>query len=178
MGRLALLSSALGAFWLLAACEAPEAVGKVAQVIVDPDIQVGEDEDQPSEIALHVYAGAEANPNFDQQPSPTVLQIFALDGDHRFLSFDFFSLVEDPEGTLGVTLKELLGEGQIAPDQYAILGPYVLPRGTSQIGVIAEFLDIDGTNWRTTIDVEDIGADARLLLLVLEEEIRLLDEDG
>ena len=162
----------------LVGCEAPQVIGNIAQVIADPDIQVGDDEDQPTEITIHAYAGAEANPNLDQEPSPTTLQFFALDGDHRFLSFDFFSMVEDPEGSLGVTLKETLGEAQLAPDQYLILGPYEMPRGTRQIGVVAEFLDIDNTNWRDTIEVEDIGAEDRLLLLVLEEEIRLVAEEG
>lgn len=178
MRRFLLLLSLIVAVSLATACDAPQVIGNIAQVIADPDIQVGEDEDQPSEIALHVFAAADANPNLDQEPSPTVLQIYALDGDHRFLSFDFFSLVEAPEETLGVTLREVLGEGQIAPDEYVILGPYELPRGTRQIGVIAEFLDIDATNWRATIDVDDIGSDDRLLLLVLEEEVRLLAEAG
>lgn len=178
MFRISLLLWFVLALFFLTGCDVPQVIGNVVRVIADPDIQVGEDADQPSEIALHVYAGAEANPNLELQPSPTILQIFALDGDHRFLSFDFFSLVDDPDTTLGVTLKGILGETEIAPDRYQIVGPYELPRNTRQIGVLAEFLDIDGTRWRATIDVNDMGSYDRLLLLVLEEEIRLLAEKG
>lgn len=160
----------------LSSCGVIEAVGKIAQVAADPSIPVGEPEEQPSEIALHVYAAAETNPNFDGEPSPVVLKIYALSSDHRFMSFDFFSLVDAPEETLGVTLLEVLDETQMEPDSYKIIGPYEIPKGAQKIGVIAEFLDIDATTWRTTIDIKDIGSDDRLLLLLLEEEARLVAE--
>lgn len=166
------------AFLEMTSCGAIEAAGKIAQVIADPDIPVGEPDALPSEVALHTFAAAETNPNFEGEPSPVVVKVFALTSDHRFMSYDFFSLVDAPEETLGVTMLAFLDEAEIEPDSYQILGPYELPRGTRKLGVIAEFLDLEGTTWRSTIDVKDIGADDRILLLLLEEEARLIAEEG
>lgn len=157
-------------------CGSLEASKKIAKVINDPKIQVGEAEEQPSEIALHTYAAADANRGSDGQPTPIVLKFFALSSDHRLFSYDFFSLVDEPEKTLGITMVEFLGESLVEPDSYIILGPYELPPRTRRIGVIAEFSDIETTVWRTSISVDAIGADDRLLLLVLEEEVRLISE--
>lgn len=154
-----------------------EAAGKIVEVIKDPDIQVGDDSDQPTEIALHAYAAEEVNKNFEGEPAPIVVKIFALSSDHRFFSYDFFSLTEDAEDTLGVTLLEELDENMLEPDSYKILGPYELPKRTKKIAVIAEYLDIESATWRTSIKVEDMGADDRLLLLLLEEEARLIKEE-
>ena len=154
-----------------------EAAGKIAEVIIDPDIQVGDDGDQPTEIALHAYAAEEVNKNFEGEPAPIVVKVFALSSDHRFFSYDFFSLTEYTEDTLGVTLLEELDENMLEPDSYKILGPYELPKRTKRIAVIAEYLDIESATWRTSIKVEDMGADDRLLLLLLDEEARLIKEE-
>ena len=172
--RLALTDAAS----LLAGCGVQEAVPKIAKVILDPKTPVGEPEEQPSEIALHAYAAAEVNRNFDGQPSPVVIKIFALSSDHRLFGLDFFSIADDPAGALGVTLIEELDENMLAPDAYKILGPYEIPKKTKKIGVMAEYLDIDTAVWRASIDVASVGADDRLLLLLLEEEVRLIKEDS
>lgn len=158
----------------LSSCEASK---KIVEVIKDPGIQVGDNSDQPSEISLHAYAAAEVNQNFDGEPSPVVVRVFALSSDHRFFSYDFFSLSEDTKETLGITLLEELDENMLEPDSYKILGPYELPKRTKKIAVIAEYLDIESATWRTAIKVQDLGSDDRLLLLLLEEEVRLIKEE-
>lgn len=158
----------------LSACDASK---KIWEVIKDPGIQVGEDDAQPSMIALHAYAAAEVNKNFDDEPSPIVVKVFALSGDHRLFSYDFFTLSQDPKDALGVTLKGELDETMVAPGIYKILGPYEIPKGTKKLGVIAEYLDIEASIWRSSISIEDIGAEDRLLLLLLEEEVRLIKEE-
>lgn len=163
---------------LVAGCGVQEAVPKIAKVILDPKTPVGEPEEQPSQIALHAYAAAEVNRNFDGEPSPIVVKIFALSSDHRLFGMDFFSVAGDPAGALGVTLVEELDENMLAPDSYKILGPYEIPKKTKKIAVVAEYLDIDTAVWRASIDVKSVGAEDRLLLLLLEEEVRLIKEEG
>ena len=41
---------------------------KTGQVLMDPDIQVGGPEDQPTQVALSLYAGANVNPNAVEEP--------------------------------------------------------------------------------------------------------------
>jgi len=154
-----------------------EAVPKIAEVIMDPDVPVGEAEEQPSEVSLHIYAAAEVNPDFESgTPSPVIVQVYALSSDHRFMTYDYFSIVEFPQETLDITLREVLDEGQLQPDSYQILGPYELPARTRKIGVVAQYYDIDTAVWRDSISVSDIGADDRLLVLLLEEEVRIIKE--
>ncbi len=172
--RLRSVIAGLACVFALAGCEA---IPKIAEVIMDPGVPVGEPEEQPSEISLHVYAAAEVNPDFESgAPSPVVVQIYALSSDHRFMTYDFFSITEVADEALGVTLREVLDENQLEPDSYKILGPYELPARTRKIGVIAQYYDIDASVWRDTISVKDIGADDRLLVLLLEEEVRLIKE--
>lgn len=160
----------------LSACGVTEAVPKIIEVIADPGIEIGEAETQPSVINLHVYAAEEINKSIDGAPAPVVIKVYALSSDHRFLTYDFFSIVDGPEETLDVTLREVLDENQMEPDSYKILGPYELPSRTKKIGVVVEFYDIDSAVWRDTISVQEIGADDRLLVLILEEEVRLVKE--
>ena len=167
----------LSLFLMLGTLAGCEAAGKIVEVLKDPDIQVGDDSDQPTTIALHAYAAEDVNKNFEGEPSPIVIKIFALSSDHRLFSYDFFSLTEDTAETLGVTLLEELDENMLEPDSYKILGPYEIPKRTKKIAVIAEYLDIESATWRTSIEVKDMGADDRLLLLLLEEEARLIKDE-
>lgn len=168
------ITACLAMLLMLSGCET---AGKIVEVIKDPGIQVGEDVAQPSRIAIHAYAAAEVNRNFDDEPSPIIVKVYALSSDHRFYSFDFFSLTEEPEETLGVTLLENVDENMLEPDTYKILGPYEMPKGTRQIAVIAEYLDLESSVWRTSYKVADIGSNDRLLLLLLEEEARLISQN-
>lgn len=161
----------------LSSCDVTEAVPKILEIIGDPDVPVGEPEARPSVVNLHAYAAAEVNQGFEGEAMPVIVKIYALSSDHRFFSFDFFSLVDEPETSLGVTMLELLDENQLTPDSYKVLGPYELPKKTKKIGVIAEYLDIESTDWRTSIAVKDIGADDRILLLLTDEEVRLMKKE-
>lgn len=163
-----------GALFSLGACSIDDAAGKIVEVILDPGIEVGPPETQPSQISLHAFAAEEMNRNFENAPSPIVVKIFALSSDHRLFGYDFFSVVENTDETLGVTLLELMDEQEIAPDTYKIFGPYELPKKTKKLAVVAEYLDIEAAIWRSSIKVSDIGAKDRLLLLLLEEEVRLV----
>jgi type VI secretion system protein VasD len=160
----------------LAGCQA---IPKIAEVVMNPSIPVGEDDEQPSTVALHAFAAADVNRTFDDEPAPVIVKVFALSSPHRFFSYDFFSLVDATEETLGVTLKGDLDEAMLEPGSYRILGPYDLPKGTREIAVIAEYADIDGTVWRASYPVADLGKDERLLMLLLEEEVQIMaDGDG
>lgn len=163
--------------FVLAGCGVPEATGKILKVIADPDVPVGEMAEQPTKVELHVYAAAEMNPNFENEPAPIVVNVYALSSDHRFFGYDFFSLVEEPDEALGITLLEVLDENMLEPDSYKVLGPYELPAKTRKIGIIAQYLDIETAVWRDTIEVAAVGDQTKLLVLLLEEEVRVIEDD-
>jgi len=159
----------------LAACETSE---KIYDVISDPDIQVGAAEVQSTKVSLQAYAAADVNKNFEGEPSPVVVRVLALSSDHRVFSYDYFSLTDSMEKTLGSTLKADLGETMIKPDSYQVLGPYEVPEGTKKIAVIAEYLDLESAVWRTSVSVRDLGDNDQFLLLLLDEEVRLVKQEG
>ena len=159
----------------LTACAVDDAVKKIGQVIMDPQIEIGPPEKQPTKIILHTYASSGVNPNFQGNPAPIILRILAIKSDHLFMSGDYFSLSFNMEESLGKTLIEEISEEQMIPDSYKPLGPFELPKGTQRIGVIAEFVDIDGAVWRDTIVVEDHGQAIDMILLLFEDEVRIVE---
>lgn len=161
----------------LAGCAVDDAIKKISQVILDPQIEVGPQEEQPATIVLHAYASAEMNPNFKGDPAPATLKIIALGSDHLFLSSDFFSLSLDMEMTLSKTMIELVSEEQVVPDSYKILGPFDVPKGTKRIGVMADFVDFETSVWRDTIVVEEMGETNEIILLLLDGEVRLVEKE-
>lgn len=175
------LRSNLGSIFLLAAmlagCGVDDAVKKIGQVILDPQIEVGPPEENPATLVVHAYSSADVNPNFQGDAAPLAIKIVALGSDHLFMSSDFFSLTFDLEESLGKTYVDLLAEEQINPDNYAALGPYELPKGTRKLGILAEFVDIETTSWRDTISVSDIGGGIGVALVALEGEIRLIKQE-
>lgn len=161
----------------LTGCGSDDAVKKIGQVILDPEIEVGPQEEQPATIALHAYASAEVNPNFQGDPAPATLKIVAIGSDHLFLSSDFFSLSLDMEMALGKTMIELMSEEQVEPDSYKLLGPFDVPKGTKRIGVMADFVDFETSVWRDTIVVKEMGEAIEVILLLLDGEIRLVEKE-
>lgn len=170
MNRLILLAGLCG---LLAGCGVQEAVPKIAKVVLDPSIAVGPPDDKPREISLYAYASTDMNKNFDGEPSPVVVKVFALSADHRLFALDFFTIVSDPKSAFGVTLVEELDENMLAPGAYNLVGTYEIPKKARKIAVVAEYLDIDTTVWRASIDVKSADSEGRLLLLLLKDEVKL-----
>ncbi|MCO5063383.1 MAG: type VI secretion system lipoprotein TssJ [Rhizobiaceae bacterium] len=158
---------------LLSGCGLKEAAPKIAKIMKDPKLPVGPQDDAPKKIDLYAYAAPDVNRNFDGEPSPVVVKIFALSSEHRLFALDFFSIVNDPKGALGVTLTEELDENMMEPAAYKLLGSYEIPKKAKKLAVVAEYLDIDNTNWRASIDVSAAGDSGRLLMLLWKNEVQL-----
>ncbi len=99
-------------------------------------------------VLIHGVASEDANRNY-----PTAVKIFALGSDHLFYSYDFFTLTLEPESVLGVTLRKVLDEVEIAPGEETVFGPYELPANTRNIGVIGTFQAGENAQWRDTAEV-------------------------
>lgn len=162
---------------LLGGCGAKEAVPKIAKVLLDPKVPVGPQENQPKKVVLYAYAASDVNRNFNNEPSPVVVKIFSLSSDHRLFALDFFSIVNDPKGALGVTLIDELDENMLAPGAYKVLGTYEFPQKAKKLAVVAEYLDIDSTVWRASIDVDAAQSDGSLYLLVSRDQVQLTNAE-
>lgn len=161
---------------MLPACGADRAALKIAKIILDPETPVGPPEEMPTQITLHAYASDDVNPSFVGDAAPLTFKVVALKSDHIFANRDFFSLALDLEGTLGTTFLSELDEQEISPDSYLVLGPYELPKGTKNIGILSLVTDIDAGVWQDTISVDARGANQNLAVLFLVDEVRFVKE--
>ncbi len=123
-------------------------------------------------VLIHGQADKKANRNY-----PTAVKIFALGSDHLFYSYDFFTLTLEPEAVLGVTLRKVLDEVEIAPGDNVVFGPYSLPANTRNIGVIGTFQAGERAKWRDTAAVTPNSTDGlnqEIYVIIKGNEIHAL----
>ena len=147
----------------LASCQT---MFKVAKVIMDPSIKVGDNSDQATEVTFNSIASNNVNSSGNGQAAPIVLHFYALSSDHKFYGYDMYSLTAQPDESLGATLVEVIDEVSLDPGQYDIHGSYKIPEKTRYIGVIAEFADYDNAVWRTVVPVKPTGSEVNVVLTV------------
>lgn len=71
---------------ILAGCTA---IGKMADVMMDPDIQVGSNDDQPSTLGFSLLAERDINPNESGEAAPIEFQVVLLAEDSKLLATDY-----------------------------------------------------------------------------------------
>lgn len=151
--------------FLLMSCEM---FTKVVEVVKDPDVQVGDDADQPTAIEINAIASSDVNGG-----APVVVSVYALSSDHRFYGYDLYSLIDDPTGVLGPTLVDVLDEISLEPGEYTTFGAFKMPENTRYLAVIAQFGDFDRVKWRDAIEVDDVGEAKNAILSVTHNSVSI-----
>ncbi len=106
--------------------------------------------DKPPQAAIQINASDDLNPDIQTRPSPIVLRIYTLKSDSIFKNADFFALYEQDEAILGedlISREEL----EITPGENRTLEKRELPAGSTHIGVLAAYRDLDNAVWRGSI---------------------------
>ncbi len=155
----------LSASFILIGCEM---FTKVVEVVKDPDVQVGDDADQPTAITVNAIASNDVNGG-----APIVVSIYALSSDHRFYGYDLYSLIGDPKDVLGPTLVDVMDEVSMEPGEYETFGAFKMPENTRYLAVIAQFGDFDGVKWRDAIEVDDVGEPKNVILSVTHNSVSI-----
>jgi type VI secretion system protein VasD len=91
-------------------------------------------------------ASNDTNPDLNGRPSPVVLRVFQLRGDSEFGRADFFALSLHEKDVLGASFLGV-EEFELRPGEH-LETRIPLSRDARYIGVIAEFRDINSTQWR------------------------------
>ncbi|MDY0970724.1 type VI secretion system lipoprotein TssJ [Siccibacter turicensis] len=151
-------------------------LGKMADVAMNPDIQVGSNNDQPSTVAFSMVAEPDMNPNESGEASPLEFQIVMLSEDSRLLATDFDQVTADIEAALAKNYIDHQ-DYTLLPGQFKYLPPVKLDEKVRYIGVIARYADPDSAEWRKVIKVKNTGHAWQILVHLRLDEVELQLEE-
>ncbi len=147
-------------------------MGKMAKVAMNPDIQVGNHDDQPSTVSFSLVGEQDVNPNESGEASPVEFQIVMLSEDSRLLASDYDQITADLPKALA---KNYLDHQDytLLPGQFKYLPAAELDKKTRFIGVVARYADPDSTQWRKVIPVKSTGRHYQVLVHLRMNEVDL-----
>ena len=151
-------------------------MGKMADVMMDPDIQVGSNDAQPSTLGFSLLAERDVNPNESGEAAPIEFQVVLLAEDSKLLATDYDQVTADVEKALGKNYLDHQ-EYTLLPGQFKYLPPIKLDEKTRYIGVIARYADPDHAQWRKVIKVKSMGQAYQILVHLRQSEVELQKEE-
>lgn len=151
-------------------------MGKMADVMMDPDIQVGSNDEQPSTLGVSLLAARDVNPNESGEAVPIEFQVVLLAEDSKLLATDYDQVTGDVEKALGKNYLDHQ-EYTLLPGQFKYLPPIKLDEKTRYIGVIARYADPDHAQWRKVIKVKSMGQAYQILVHLRQNEVELQKEE-
>ncbi|MDO2948052.1 type VI secretion system lipoprotein TssJ [Aeromonas simiae] len=161
---------------LLLALTGCTTLGKMADVAMNPDIQVGSNDSQPSTLGLSLLAEPDVNPNESGEAAPIEFQVVVLAEDSKLLATDYDQVTADVEKSLG---KNYLDHQDytLLPGQFKYLPPVKLDEKTRYIAVIARYADPNSAEWRKVIKVRSTGRAYHILVHLRLDEVELQKEE-
>lgn len=163
----------LSALIPLAGCST---LGKLTDVLMNPDIQVGSPGEQPSTLAISLVAEPDVNPNDSGDPSPIAFQLVTLAEDSRLLAADYDLVTADLPKALG---KNYLDHQDytLLPGQFKYLSPVKLEEKTRYLGVIAHYGAANSAEWRKVVKLQNVGKAYQVLVHLRPNEVELRTEE-
>lgn len=159
---------------VLTGCETAK---KLGQVISNPDIQVGKQAVQPSEVTVMLLTEPDTNTNAEGEAAPVDVQLVYLSDDSKLQAADYDQIASTP-------LPDVLGKNYIdhqdfslLPDTLKTLPPVKLDEKTQFIGIVAYFSDDQSSEWKQIEPVEGTGHQYRVLVHVRQSSIEMKKEE-
>ncbi|HDR2754447.1 type VI secretion system lipoprotein TssJ [Enterobacter sp. RHBSTW-00175] len=151
---------------------------KIGQVIADPDVQVGDMKEQPSELTVTLLTEPDTNLNSAGEGAPVDVQLVYLSDDSKLQAADYDLLASTP-------LPDALGKNYLdhqdftlLPDTLKTLPAVKLDTKTRFISIVAYFSDDQTSEWKQITPVEGTGHQYRLLVHVRQNSIEMKSEDN
>lgn len=159
---------------VLTGCETAK---KLGLVISNPDIQVGKQAVQPSEVTVTLLTEPDTNTNAEGEAAPVDVQLVYLSDDSKLQAADYDQIASTP-------LPDVLGKNYIdhqdfslLPDTLKTLPPVKLDEKTQFIGIVAYFSDDQSSEWKQIEPVEGTGHQYRVLVHVRQSSIEMKKEE-
>ena len=106
---------------------------------------------KPQGLTVNINASEDVNPDLQGRPSPIVVHLFELSSVEAFNSLDYLGLTNNSGMALGA--DRLNGtQTVVAPGGFSAL-ELQIDAGTSAIGIVAGYRDIDNATWRRAVPV-------------------------
>lgn len=105
-----------------------------------------------TDITLRVAAGADINPDHQNDPAPVFLRLYELSSDQAFKSADFIELYEREASALGDTLIQRRQLPGVAPNETRE-HQMVLDNNTRYIGILAEFFQYENAAYKIVVPI-------------------------
>ncbi len=151
-------------------------LGKMGQVMLDPDIPVGKISDQPSTLGIALVADDTLNQSSEGQANPLELQIVQLAEESRLLASDYDQLRQDLPKALDKNYLDHQGY-TLLPGQFRYLPMEPLDAHTRYLGVIAYYADPERSQWRQLIRIQPTGHSYQLLVRLQASSVQLQREE-
>jgi type VI secretion system protein VasD len=126
----------------------------------------------PTQITLSIVARDDVNPNFMGQASPVEIQVFELVDNSMFMSSSYDQLTTDDKKALKSTFIKNY-DYVLMPGQFKFVNQIEINEETNYIGIMAHFSDIELSEWKKAVKVQNKGKEYHLLMLLDEYDVTL-----
>lgn len=126
----------------------------------------------PTKVTFSLVADEGMNPNITGETSPVEVQIFELKDDSMFMSADYDQLREDHKKALKSNFVEVY-DYVLTPGQFKFVTAFEVDEDTNYIGVMANFSDIELSEWKKAVKVLNKGREYHLLMLFKDYDVKL-----
>ena len=167
---LLLVTTLLG---LLCGCST---LGKLGRVLMNPDIQVGDSQSQPSTVSITLLAEPDVNADAEGTAHPIALQLVQLAEESRLLASDYDQIHRDLPAALGKNYLDHQ-DYSLLPGQFRYLAAMPLLEQTRYLGVVAHYADPEHAQWRQLIKLTPMGHHYHLLVQLQNHTIRLQQDE-
>jgi type VI secretion system protein VasD len=157
---------------LIAGISGCSTLGKLGQIILNPDIQVGDTQSQPSTLGIALLAEPKVNPDSSGNGQPIAVQIVQLAEESRLLASDYDQIRRDLPAALGKNYLDHQ-DYSLLPGQFRYLSASPLSAQTRYLGVIAHYADPEQAQWRQLIRLDPLGHHYQLLVQLQSHTIHL-----
>lgn len=151
-------------------------LGKLGQVLMNPDIQVGDSQSQPSTVSITLLAEPDVNVDAEGTAHPIALQLVQLAEESRLLASDYDQIHKDLPAALGKNYLDHQ-DYSLLPGQFRYLAAMPLLEQTRYLGVVAHYADPEHAQWRQLIKLTPMGHHYHLLVQLQNHTIHLQQDE-
>ncbi|EGU51018.1 putative lipoprotein [Vibrio orientalis CIP 102891 = ATCC 33934] len=126
----------------------------------------------PTKVTFSLVATEGMNPNVWGEAAPVEIQVFELVDDSMFMSSSYDQLKQDYKKALKSNFIKSY-DYVLLPGQFKFVNEIEVTDETNYIGVLANFSDIELSEWKKAVKVIKQGREYHLLMLISDYEVDL-----
>lgn len=141
----------------------------VAACSSEPDYNPAQ---EATSVTFSLVASEGVNPNVWGEASPVEIQVFELVDDSMFMSASYDQLKQDHKKALKSNFVKSY-DYVLLPGQFKFVNPIEVDDETNYIGVLANFSDVELSEWKKAVKVLNKGREYHLLMLLSDYDVKL-----